>query len=256
MDLDLLSPVHTNVGYGQLGTGGGLEYEGKQVSVQGRSYRRALSSHPPARLLSQLDARFSAFRCQVALNDDVRSGASYAHFAVVADGREVAIAPSVVAGDTLRTLQTDFTDARFLEWPVRTGRWECCHAVWLDPQLDEAAAATPSSLVDCLGRAVIAVPQALPSVERCIAMTVSPGYEVLVAPCSGRFTRMADVRMLCWLFSFSELTRAARSSQPSVARPSSIARDGHASMRPARPCCTRWHGSSMRSSSCVSTPTC
>jgi hypothetical protein len=46
--LDSLSPLLAQVGYGELGIRGRLEYEHKLVSVQRQHVRHALSTHPPA----------------------------------------------------------------------------------------------------------------------------------------------------------------------------------------------------------------
>jgi D-serine deaminase-like pyridoxal phosphate-dependent protein len=75
MFLDSLSPLRDTVGYGALGLHGSLGYEGKAVSVQRQAYPHAISAHPPSRLLFHCGGRFAAFSCQVALNDDVPTGA-------------------------------------------------------------------------------------------------------------------------------------------------------------------------------------
>ncbi|HWS56479.1 MAG TPA: NPCBM/NEW2 domain-containing protein, partial [Pyrinomonadaceae bacterium] len=100
--LDSLPPLDVQVGYGALGLRGELGYEGKAVSVGRRAYAHALSTHPPARLLFDLGGRFGAFSAQVALNDDAPGGSAYADFVVVADGRPVAAAPRVTAGEPPR----------------------------------------------------------------------------------------------------------------------------------------------------------
>jgi NPCBM/NEW2 domain-containing protein len=179
--LDALSPLLAQVGYGELGLRGHLGYEHKLVSVQRQSYRHALSTHPPARLLFHLNGRFASFRCQVALNDDTARGISDADFLVSVDGRQVASAPAVVAGEPPRIITADITGAQLLELAVATSRWEHCHAVWLDPQVDEAVVdSCPTTLVDCLGRAEITLPSMLPRAERCITTAVSPGYTHLL----------------------------------------------------------------------------
>ena len=63
MYLDSIALLHAHVGYGELGTQGSLGYEGKQVTVQGRAYRHALSTHPFARLIFQLNGRFTKSEC-------------------------------------------------------------------------------------------------------------------------------------------------------------------------------------------------
>ena len=136
MYLDTLSPLRADVGYGQLGTQGKLGYESKFVQVKRQRYQHALSSHPPARLIFSLGGHFSSFCCQVALNDDVVPGASHADFTVLADGHQVAAANHVVAGSSPRTLQANISGVQMLELVVRTSRWEYCHAIWLDPQVD------------------------------------------------------------------------------------------------------------------------
>lgn len=188
MYLDSLAPLRADVGYGQLGLGGSLGYEGRAVQVKRVPYQHALSSHPPARLLFQLGGRFSRFACQVALNDDVAAGASHADFIVLADGRQVAAAPHVVAGTGPHALQANISGAQRLELVVKTGRWEYCHAVWLDPQVDEGAVdGAPEKLFDCLGRAEITLHTPLPRAERCVATVVSPGFETLLDDMLGSF---------------------------------------------------------------------
>ncbi|MDQ3917701.1 MAG: NPCBM/NEW2 domain-containing protein [Acidobacteriota bacterium] len=178
MYLDTMTALQAQVGYGDLGTHGSLGYEGKGVSVGQRPYGRALSSHPPARLLYYLGARFERFRCHVALNDDVPPGRTQADFAVLADGRQVAAAKSVAAGEAPRLLEAELSGADVLELVVRTDRWDFCHAVWLDPQLTEEGDRAPAStMLDCLGRVEVAVPHVRPRARRCIATVTSPGFE-------------------------------------------------------------------------------
>jgi predicted O-methyltransferase YrrM len=177
--LDALDLLGATVGYGALGLGGSLGYEGKQVSVQGRHYPHAISSHPPASLRFKLGHRFASFSCQVALNDDVSGGASHADFAVLADGQEVVVEPYVRAGEAPRTLTADIAGAELIELAVRTSRWECSHAVWLDPQVSGSPAVV-NHLVDCLDRAKITLPHRLPRAKRCIATVVSPRFEPLL----------------------------------------------------------------------------
>jgi predicted O-methyltransferase YrrM len=177
--LDSKPPVAVSVGYGALGTGGNLGYEGRRVSVQRRRYAHALSTHPPATLRFQLGRQFASFTCQVALNDDVPAGVSHADFVVLADGREVAVEPYVLAGEPPRPLVADIAGSNELELVVKTSRWEYAHAVWLDPQISDAPAPM-SRLSDCLGRSEMAVPRGLPRAKRCIATAVSPKFEILL----------------------------------------------------------------------------
>src|SRR5437867_2040432 len=132
--LDSMSVLEAEVGYGCLGMHGNLGYEGKMVSVRGRNYAHALSTHPPSRLRFRVDGSFASFSCQVALNDDVPAGQSHADFIVSAGGCELAVEPYVRAGEPPRTLMADISGVEHLELLVRTSRWEYSHAVWLDPQ--------------------------------------------------------------------------------------------------------------------------
>ncbi len=106
------TPLVAEVGYGGLGVNGELGYENLRVSVGGKSYEHALSTHGPARLLFELDGRYASFNCQVALNDDVPAGASNATFVVLADGREVASELFVWAGTPPRTISVNINGAR------------------------------------------------------------------------------------------------------------------------------------------------
>jgi predicted O-methyltransferase YrrM len=179
--LDTLPLQQARVGYGQLGTHGSLGYESKFVQVRQQHYKRALSTHPPARLAFDLGGRFARFCSQVALNDDVAYSVTHADFMVLADGRQVAAATHVAAGQPPRELHADISGAQLLELVVKTRHWECSHAVWLDPQVDEPGPDAPdSSLLDCLGRAAITLLYPRPRAKRCIATLVSPGFEGLL----------------------------------------------------------------------------
>jgi hypothetical protein len=184
--LDTVSPLQARVGYGTLGSGGRLGYENKAVVVQGRAFEHALSTHPPARLLYHVGGSATRFRCLVALNDDVARSGSYADFAVVADGREVACARGVGAGQPPQELVADIRGAHLVELLVTSGRWECSHAVWLEPELDGPVNGLPAgTLVDCLDYAEIEPPPELPRAERCIATVASPGFEEMLADMLG-----------------------------------------------------------------------
>ena len=179
--LDSLPLGEAVVGYGSLGTHGSLGYEGKQVTVGGETFRHALSSHAPARLVFELGGRYTRFRCGVALNDDVPVGSARADFTVLADGRFVATAPHVMPGAPQR-LEADVRGAQLLELKVDTSFWQCCHTVWLDPEVesdddeDEGAA----TLKDCLSRVEFALPRVPPRAKRCIVTVVSAGYADLL----------------------------------------------------------------------------
>ena len=183
MHLDSLELSFAQVGYGDLGRHGSLGYGSLPVVVKGQTYQHSLSTHPPARLLFKLDGRFSSFSCQVALNDDVTPGLSHADFVVLADGQEVGVAAYVAAGEAPRTLRAKIGGAQELSLVVRTSRWEYCHAVWLDPQVDEAGVADDANggtLLDCLQRTEIELPSVPPRAQRCIVTIVSPGFESLL----------------------------------------------------------------------------
>lgn len=186
--LDDLRPVQSAVGWGELGIGGGLGYEGKEVVVGGVRYHRALSSHPPAQLLYILPAGMQRLRAAVALNDDVPVGVSEADFTVFADGRSVARAECVRAGDPPRPIEARLAGARTLELVVATGRWPRCHAIWLDPTLDgDGASATSTSLTDPLERVEIDYPASLNPVGRCVATVASTGYAEMLDDLLGSF---------------------------------------------------------------------
>jgi predicted O-methyltransferase YrrM len=178
--LDSLEPLQVRVGYGHLGLRGELGYENKRVSVHRRQYDHALSAHPPARILFHLGGRYSTFRCEVALNDDVPAGASHADFLVFADSRQVGAASFVQAGRPPQSLISSISGAQLLELVVQSSRWEYCHSVWLDPRLEsDAGQSDITVLPDCLGRAQISLPNPRPHARRCIATVLSPGFESL-----------------------------------------------------------------------------
>ena len=173
--LDELEPFHAEVGYGDLGRRGWLGYEGAKVAVGGRAYASALSTHPPARLRFALPGGCARLRCQVALNDDVAGRGSHARFTVLADGRVVAEARHVRAGERPVPLVADLAGATVLDLVVSTTAWAYCHAVWLGPVLEVSGA--PGSVTDPLVRADITVPNGLAPAERCIVTVASAGFE-------------------------------------------------------------------------------
>lgn len=179
--LDKIKPLSAQVGYGSLGRRGRLGYEGKWVVVHGQSYRNALSSHPPAHLRFQLGGRYNRFHCQVGINDDAAATGTCADFIVMVDGRQVAAAHAVAAGAPPQSLTVDINGAQILELAVKTDRWEYCHAVWLDPRVDNSTGARKDgTMVDCLDRVEITLPASMPRAERCIATIASPGFEKLL----------------------------------------------------------------------------
>ena len=181
VSLDSIEPLEARVGYGQLGRWGDLGYEGKRVTVNGSFYSHALSAHPPARMIFDLGGRFATFRSQVAINSDVPEGQSHAQFSVAVDGRHVAVVPLVGAGEAPREIVADIRGAQRLELAVSTTRWECCHAVWLNPQLDiDASFAEKGTVLDCLGRTEIVLPSIPLRSHRCIATVVSTGFSGLL----------------------------------------------------------------------------
>lgn len=186
--LDEIAPVVSQVGWGQLGRRGSLGYEDKEVVVGGRRYAHALSSHPPARLLYLLTPGSRRLRCTVALNGDVPIGVSEADFAVLADGRVVAEARRVIAGEPPRPLQANLQGARTLELVVTSGRWPMCHAVWLDPVVDgNDAISARAPLRDPLGRVEIDGSDVQESLGRCLATVASAGYADMLDDLLGSF---------------------------------------------------------------------
>jgi predicted O-methyltransferase YrrM len=191
--LDSLTPLQVRVGYGQLGLNGSLGYEGKSVSVQGRSYPHAMSCHPPSEILFHVGGRFTSFQCKVALNDDVLHSSSHADFILLADGVRVAANNYVQAGGNPCSFAADIRGAQLLTLIVQTSRWENCHAVWLDPCLEASEAApAPQTLLDCLHRAEISLPASIPRTRQCICTVVSPGFEALADDMLGSVYANAD----------------------------------------------------------------
>jgi hypothetical protein len=177
--LDALPLRETAVGFGSVGLRGSLGYEQKLVGVGGRRFEHSVSAHPPARLVFELGGRYSRFRSEVALNDDVPARASHADFAVFADGRLRAFVPRVRPGAP-QSVDVDTTGVERLELRVETSRWEHCHAVWLDPWLAVERDAGAPTLEDCLGRTEITLPERALSARRCIATVASSGFDRLL----------------------------------------------------------------------------
>jgi NPCBM/NEW2 domain len=194
--LDELPLIAEHVGYGALGTRGSLGYDAGVVLVQARHYARALSAHAPSLLVFDLGARFSAFRCSVALNDDGRD--TEADFVVLADGREAAVALGVTPGEPPRTLAAGVANVQKLSLSVSTRRWACCHSLWLDPELSEDTNRwAPETIVDCLRGFEIAVPRQRTARENCVVTAVRTGQtEPLEALLASVARRSADAQLV------------------------------------------------------------
>jgi len=179
MFLDQLDLKEQNVGWGQVGKGGSLGYDGLSVAVQRRSHQHAISAHAPSRLMFACDGQFEEFSCKVALNDDVGHKGSAADFVVIADGRVVGVAPQVRAGDPTRELSLNIKGCRELELLTQTTQWSFCHSVWLDPQVFTASE-TNRNWSDALQRVRAERPQSLLRAKHCVATVVSSGYAPLL----------------------------------------------------------------------------
>ena len=174
--LDDVPPVEAQIAYGTLGTHGALEYEGGAVSVMGRTYEHALSTHGPARVVFELDGTAGGLHAAAAINDDVGGHAAHAHFLVRADGRLVAQATDVRPGEPPRALSADVQGARVLEFLVLTDNTSTAiRCGWT-----RAAMTSPEPpagpRVCALARTEVTPPEPMPRARRCIATTVSPGY--------------------------------------------------------------------------------
>ena len=181
MDLTHLSPTEAHVGYGRLGLGGELGYEGRRVRVGGLAHARAISAHAPSNVLFVLDGRFAALRCRVAINDDVPAGTAVVTFSVVADGRVVASVADLAAGAGARELVAPLAGVRRLELRAETVNRDYGHAVWIDPVLEEiprtagSGVEVPPVLPDCLGQTDIFSAPERPYAARCVATVAMPG---------------------------------------------------------------------------------
>ena len=170
--LDELPFVDAVTAWGAVGLHGDLGYDGGRVRVRNTPYLHAISAHAPSRVRVRLDGGYTTFRCHVALNDDVRSGASCADFRVISDGRLVAAAQRVVAGGLPIELTADVNDVAVLELRSETDRPTYCHSVWIDPFLS-----TESTRVsDPLDRVEFDNSRARIRAPRCVATVVTPNF--------------------------------------------------------------------------------
>jgi len=186
-----VSPLLQKVGYGQLGLHGHLGYDAQTVRVGGRAYNHSISAHGPSLLVFELEERFRTFYSRVALNDDGHG--SSADFRVLADGQEIASEREVKAGQPPREFNLSLGGVRRLSLIVETNRWERCHSVWLDPELNsDSEAGHPKKRIDCLRRTELTVPTGLPAIENCIVTVASAGYARLLHGLLGSLRKYAD----------------------------------------------------------------
>jgi cephalosporin hydroxylase len=187
--VDDLVPARADVGWGVLGVGGRLGYEGKNVVVAGHRYAHALGTHAPATVTYAIEGDARRFRCAVALNDDVDDAAAEADFDVVADGRVVASAQHVVAGEPPRELDADLGDAQTLELVVTTPHFANCHAVWIEPRLEQGAVSEEKKrrVPDAVGSLSIEPPPDPDSAPRSLVTLAGPGDATALDDLLGSF---------------------------------------------------------------------
>ena len=209
--VDSLALLTADVGYGHVGLHGAMGYEGKAVSINGQGRRHAVSAHPPSRVVFETGGKFASFCADVGFNDDVKDTDAHAAFMVRADGRLAAVASFVSAGSAPVPIHADISGAHTLELIVRSGRWEDGHGVWIDPTVTTASATERSrSLVDCLGRVTIAVPERLPRATRCVATVVTPGFERMLDDLLGSlhlFGNCRDARIVVFIVDGNDACR-------------------------------------------------
>ena len=137
-----LRPVHTSVGYGELGVGAELGYESKKITVGGTAYYHGLSMHPPssgkayATFELPEDLNDATMTVGVALNDDVETSSSPLTFKVVADGEVIWTSEAVQARNVLKSCELELEAVQSVRFEVHCeGDNPNAHAVWVDPQV-------------------------------------------------------------------------------------------------------------------------
>ena len=211
--LDQMQPTSREVGYGQIGLGGELGYEGKRVEICGLAFPHAISAHAPSRLCFTVDCRFTHFCSQVALNDDIASADSSADFFVYADGRLKGVAANVRAGQPPRLLTVDVRSCREIELIVAHHRWSNCHSVWCDPFFTTVADHA-AEMLDCLKQAEISITNRIAPVDLCIATVASPGFETWIDDLLGSVCANAQCpNALLAIFAFDPTEELIRIAQ-------------------------------------------
>ena len=237
--LDELPFVDAVTAWGAVGLHGDHGYDVGRVRVRNTPYLHAISAHAPSRVRVRLDGGYTTFRCHVALNDDVRSGASCADFRVISDGRLVAAAQRVVAGGLPIELTADVNDVAVLELRSETDRPTYCHSVWIDPFLS-----TESTRVsDPLDRVEFDNSRARIRAPRCVATVVTPNFVNLLDE------MLASLRMSN---PSTDIAVVVLAVDPDRACYEVAERHG---IHPSSPRSTRSLASLMLKASCASTPT-
>ncbi len=154
--LDGAKPLHVSVGYGELGIQSRLGYEGKSVSVLGRSFSHSFSAHAPSRLVFEILPQEKEFSSLVSINDDVSENMASADFFVLSHGEILGIAKDVRPHETPRLLTASVKNCTQIELIAVPQKWEYCHTVWIDPIVtSHCLCDRVNGLEDCLGRSYI-----------------------------------------------------------------------------------------------------
>src|ERR1700722_9352481 len=108
---------------------------GYEAVEAGCQLTHSIGKNSRGRAIFDVNEDFRRLECSVAISAAGLPGGSKADFVVLADGREVAAARRVTAGDPARPLAAELGRARTLELRVQTNQLESYQATWIDPIL-------------------------------------------------------------------------------------------------------------------------
>lgn len=127
-------PVERNLSNGENGAG-----DGKTITLNGATYQKGIGVHATAQLSIPLSKRYSRFRADVGIDDEVGTKGK-AVFEVVADDQIVWSSGEMTGASDTRTLAVDVTGVNVLQLRCVSDVKDYAHGDWAHARLYEATA--------------------------------------------------------------------------------------------------------------------
>lgn len=166
-----LKKIYSKCQYGEIGKNGSLGYDDHFVSIQDRYYENSISAHPPSTLVYDTGSNYNNFICEVALNDTSHESSS-ADFFIYADNTLVACCVNVRAKENPRKINANINFCKKITLKIRTNNPLFCHAVWIDPIVENAKIQN----IACMGDISIEDENLNLFSDICIASCITPDY--------------------------------------------------------------------------------
>ena len=166
--------------------------DGNPIKIGGTVYHNGVGTHSVSNIVIDLHGAATHFSATVGIDDEANKKASVT-FAVIADGKEIAITPVIHKGDAPQTLSVDLAGAKQLILRVGDGGdgEDNDHADWADAQLTliPNAKIKPGTIVKATAppRYIAQAINELPQIHGARIIGATPGHPFLfLIPATGK----------------------------------------------------------------------